>query len=221
MTHILFIHGLESGPSGNKPRALREAGYRVTAVQMPCNQRAIARDPATLAAVGACAAGLALAARRGVGTFALGVLGLGAISPIAAALATRRAFSRSVDVQFDALARAENVDVVMGSSFGGAVALELLRSGAWRGRTVLLCPAHERVATRARRPSPPRLDALPEEVARRVLVVHGLHDEVVPIANSRDLVRGSRARLIEVEDDHRLTKSATATGLQSWVEGTA
>ncbi len=77
MTRILFLHDLESGPQGNKPRALRG------------------------------------------------------------------------DVQLHALERAEpGFDVVVGSSFRRC-ALELLQRGAWRGPTVLLCPAHERVAERA------------------------------------------------------------------------
>ena len=55
-------------------------------------------------------------------------------------------------------------------------------------------------------------------VANRVVVVHGQADEVVPLEQSRRLVRGSRAELIEVEDDHRLTQTATVEGLRSWVE---
>jgi pimeloyl-ACP methyl ester carboxylesterase len=217
VTRVLFIHGLESGPNGNKPRALRDVGLEVTALQMPCGREAIMRDPVTVATLGAAGGALALALRRGVLPLALGVAGLALAKPLAMALATRRAFARSVAVQLRALAQGPAFDVVVGSSFGGAVALELLHRGAWRGPTVLLCPAHERVAERAWRAPSPGLAAL-SEVAGGVVVVHGRADEIVPIEHSRRLVHGSRAELVEVEDDHRLTKTATSAALRSWIE---
>jgi fermentation-respiration switch protein FrsA (DUF1100 family) len=219
LTRVLFVHGLESGPGGNKPRALREAGFEVTALQMPCGRDAILRDPATLGTLGAAALGLGLAARRGPLALAGGLAALTALGPWAMILATRRAFEKSVAVQRDALARAPvpGFDVLVGSSFGGAVALELLLQGAWRGPTVLLCPAHERVAARAWRPAPPGLSALPDEVARRVLVVHGRADEVVPIDHSRRLVGARQDQLLEVDDDHRLVQTATSEGLRAWL----
>ncbi len=216
---VLFLHGLESGPQGHKPRALRDAGFEVTALQMPCGRSAILRDPATLAALAAAALGLTLAARRGAKTFVSGLAAVALARPLALALATRRAFRRSVDVQLGALARA-GFDVLVGSSFGGAVALELIQRGAWRGPTVLLCPAHERVAARAWRRPPAALASLPAEIARGVVVVHGRADEVVPIEHARRLVHKSSATLVEVDDDHRLTRTATAEGLRSWVERT-
>ena len=220
MPRVLFLHGLESGPNGNKPQALREAGFEVTAMQMPCGRGAILRDPVTIATLGLAGLGLGLAARRGPISLGAGLLGLALARPLAMALATRRAFARSIAVQLRALELAlgePGFDVVMGSSFGGAVALELLRRGAWRGPTVLLCPAHELVAERAWCAPPPGLDAFPE-IASAVLVVHGRADEIVPIEHARRLVRGSRAELLEVEDDHRLTKTATAEGLRGWVD---
>jgi predicted esterase len=87
-------------------------------------------------------------------------------------------------------------DVVVGSSFGGAVLLALVRAGAWRGPTVLLAPA-------ARHYGIP--EVLPEGVP--VTVVHGTADDVVDIAGSRALAQtGSPGlvKLIELEDGHRL-----------------
>jgi pimeloyl-ACP methyl ester carboxylesterase len=124
-----------------------------------------------------------------------------------------------VAVQRRALERA-SIDVVVGSSFGGAVALELLQSGRWNGPTVLLCPAHERVAHRAKRPAPPSLASLDPSLAARVLVVHGAQDTIVPIEHSRRLVAGSRARLIEVDDDHPLTATSSGEQLRAWIEMT-
>jgi len=217
VTRVLFLHGLESGPNGNKPRALREAGFEVTALQMPCGRDAIVRDPMTIASLGAAGLGLAFAARRGVLSLGVGLVGLALAKPLAMALATRRAFARSVQVQLRALAQEPNFDVLVGSSFGGAVAIALLQRGAWRGPTVLLCPAHERVAERAWRAPPAGLATLPG-AGSAIIVVHGNADEIVPLEHSRRLVRGSQAELREVEDDHRLTKTANAEALRSWVD---
>lgn len=88
-------------------------------------------------------------------------------------------------------------DVLVGSSFGGGVVVELLRRGVWTGPTLLLAQA-------ARRHDP--TVALPEGVP--VLLVHGSRDAVIDPADSRGLAQtGSpgRVRLIEVDDDHRLT----------------
>jgi alpha/beta superfamily hydrolase len=87
-------------------------------------------------------------------------------------------------------------DVLVGSSFGGAVAVELLRRGFWRGPTLLLAQAALARDRQAR---------LPDDV--RVSLVHGLRDDVVPIDDSRALARtGTRelVHLLEVDDDHSL-----------------
>lgn len=146
---------------------------------------------------------------------AAAVVALAAFFPVKA-LVTRRVLERSVDVQRRNLEQTKP-DVVLGSSFGGAVSLELLRRGFWRGTTVLLCPAHERVTERGWQRRHPGFAGLPDDVVANVLVVHGTNDETVPIEHSRRLVAGTRARLITVDDDHRLSGSATAENLASWV----
>ena len=87
-------------------------------------------------------------------------------------------------------------DVVIGSSFGGAVVLTLLRQDLWTGPTLLLAQAALKMDEDA---------ALPEGVP--VLLVHGTRDSVVPIGHSRQLAKTgtpSLVRLIEVDDEHRL-----------------
>ena len=87
-------------------------------------------------------------------------------------------------------------DVVVGSSFGGAVVVELLRRRLWRGPTLLLAPAALRRDPSAR---------LPEDVP--VWIVHGLRDELIDVEQSRALARSGspeRVRLFEVDDDHAL-----------------
>jgi predicted esterase len=111
-------------------------------------------------------------------------------------------FAASVGEQARAL-RELRPDVLIGSSFGGAVALELIARGEFRGPSLLLAPA---VRLLGSEPS------LPGDM--RVVIVHGLRDDVVDIEGSRRLARtGSPGlvRLDEVDDDHRLG-SLLATG---------
>ena len=130
------------------------------------------------------------------------------------------AFEASIAVQVAALSE-NSVDVLVGSSFGGAVTLALLQRGHWAGRTVLLCPAHELIAEKSGRSAPPGLSALDAEHQRHILVVHGSHDETVPFAHSTALVAGSAVRMLAVTDDHRLSATANAENLAVWVAATA
>ena len=87
-------------------------------------------------------------------------------------------------------------DVLVGSSFGGAVAVALLQRGVWRGPTLLLAQAALHLS-----PEP----TLPPGV--HVWLVHGRQDDVVDIDDSRMLARTGTpglVRLIEVDDDHSL-----------------
>ena len=80
--------------------------------------------------------------------------------------------------------------VVVGSSGGGAVAMNIKIGDA---RLVLLCPAWKKWGTvRTARPG--------------TVILHSRADDVIPFADSEELVRksGLPAALIEVGDDHRL-----------------
>jgi hypothetical protein len=100
-------------------------------------------------------------------------------------------------------------DLLIGSSFGGAVAVELLRRGAWRGRTLLLAQAALKRNPDAR---------LPEDVT--VWIVHGTRDHLVDLEDSRRLAStgtAGRVRFFEVEDDHSLHASVADGRLVEWV----
>ena len=79
-------------------------------------------------------------------------------------------------------------DVVVGSSRGGAVAMNI-DSGA--AKLVLLCPAWKKYGTA-------------RTVRKDAVILHSRGDDVVPFADSEELAAGSGARLIEVGTDHRL-----------------
>src|SRR6266446_1150927 len=83
--------------------------------------------------------------------------------------------------------------VVVGSSRGGAVAMNINSGNA---RLVLLCPAWKRHGTA-------------KTVKPGTVILHSRADDVVPFADSEELVRNSglpASALIEVGNDHRLAE---------------
>ncbi len=185
---------------------------------MPCRRAALMKDPGTVGAllvaptVAAGAAFLLLGPTRG----ALVLLACTAAAwwNLAVPWTVRRLLRRCVEMQRALLAESR-VDVVVGSSFGGAVAVELLARRHWSGPTVLLCPAHEKVAKLAAL----RVPALGH--ASGTVVVHGLNDKTVPVAHARSLVRTApknSALLVEVDDNHRLSASTNAQNFATWIQ---
>jgi pimeloyl-ACP methyl ester carboxylesterase len=113
-----------------------------------------------------------------------------------------------VEVQAAAL-REFHPHVLVGSSYGGAIAVELLQRGVWRGPTLLLAQAALR-----RRQAP----VLPPGVT--VWLVHGTRDAIIDPEDSRVLARSGspeRVRLIEVDDDHALHTTVEDGRLVAWV----
>jgi hypothetical protein len=110
-------------------------------------------------------------------------------------------YEACVAVQSEALQEFEP-DVLVGSSFGGAVAVSLLERGLWRGPTLLLAQAAVHYDAGA---------SLPTGV--RVWLVHGLADTLVDPEDSRKLAAtGSPelVRLLEVDDDHPLSETTSS-----------
>jgi alpha-beta hydrolase superfamily lysophospholipase len=82
-------------------------------------------------------------------------------------------------------------DVVVGSSRGGAVAMDI---NAGATRVVLVCPAWRRFGSS-------------RKVKPGTLILHSRRDDVVPFADSEELIRNSnlpQQALIEVGTDHGL-----------------
>jgi len=100
-------------------------------------------------------------------------------------------------------------DVLVGSSFGGSVAVALLQRKLWRGPTLLLAQA-------ALQHGLPCL--LPQDVS--VWLVHGTRDTLIPAEESHQLAAAGspdRVRYLEVDDDHPLRKHTTDGSLVQWV----
>jgi pimeloyl-ACP methyl ester carboxylesterase len=95
--------------------------------------------------------------------------------------------------------RAAKPKVVVGSSFGGALLLALVREGAWTGPCVFLAQAAQKLGAG---------DALPE--GTRAVLLHADDDDVVPLEDSVALAAtgGPGVRLIVVPGGgHRLSST--------------
>jgi len=120
-----------------------------------------------------------------------------------------RDFEASVEVQRAALSEF-GPQVLVGSSYGGAIAVALLQRGLWRGPTLLLAQA----ALRRGQPA-----ELPEDVT--VWLVHGVRDSIIGVEDSRRLSQAGtpgRVRLFEVDDEHSLHSTVEDGRLLGWVD---
>jgi len=111
-------------------------------------------------------------------------------------------FEACVEVQRAALRDAgpSSFDVLIGSSWGGAVAAYLVAEGTWTGPAVMLCPAlRELWRHGAEMDIIERLAALPAEHKARCLLVHGDADETIPISDSVTLSNETGIDLVVVE----------------------
>lgn len=110
-------------------------------------------------------------------------------------------------------------DVVIASSLGCAAACELAKRGEWNGATVLLAGAQAAMDRRCGGRKPFVLPRRAEFAS--TLLVHAKSDSTVPFDDSLSFVEEHGLRwpceLVEVEDDHRLSRTATGEALEGWV----
>ena len=125
-------------------------------------------------------------------------------------------------------------DVVVGSSYGGAVAALLLAEGSWAGPTILLAPAFERLtalvqdAAHGATPYAAALDALvardrDASVPMAILVVHAAADTVVPFAHSEAMAGALPRAVLPLDrgapgDDHRLLSLGRSAAMQALLD---
>lgn len=92
-------------------------------------------------------------------------------------------------------AEIEDRIILVGSSMGGHVATAAAEKLGAAGLFVL-APAYYMAGYEALTPSPPKVP---------ICIVHGWHDEIVPVENSIRFARNCSATLHLVNGDHRLT----------------
>jgi len=94
--------------------------------------------------------------------------------------------------------------VIVGSSRGGAVAMNI---DSGEAKLVLLCPAWKKYG-------------MAKLVKPGTVILHSRADDVVPFADSEELVRISGATLIEIGSDHRLADQEPLAAMLRACEGT-
>lgn len=199
---VLYIHGLGASIWNRKGQALSQQ-FDLCGVDMPRLKKLKAYAAAAPAVLGAItlAAGL---------TFSLAAMTACAVSSGCAFLVlkpwvVRREFKRCLKVQREAIQRFKP-DVVVGTSLGGAVAVELAREGAWSGPLVLMCPAYHLVHHHMSKRSTKHKRVTAKKHTAPCLVVHGDADTVVPVQHSRWLAEELNAGLTILKDvDHRFS----------------
>lgn len=114
-------------------------------------------------------------------------------------------FPRAVAIAQEAIDR-DRPAVVVGSSRGGAVAMNVDPGPA---RLVLLCPAWRRWGTA-------------DTVPAGTIILHAEADDVIPVADSRELLRRSgldASALVVIGNDHRLADPEPLAAMLAAVEG--
>lgn len=224
---VLFIHGLEGHPNGSKVQSLREQGFEVTAADMFMSVWSLKKrnsvirhflrikEPwVVLAVIIGC---LTVAAIAGWITLSNSIwfilcvifsikLWVDLRGKEVAAQAMGASFDACIAIQTKALADAKP-DIVVGSSWGGAITTALLAGGIWHGPAILLAPASELVSKKTRRDD---IDTTLEKLKNNcadipVIIFHDPSDDVVPFADSERLANVAGLELRSVEaGGHRL-----------------
>ncbi len=224
---ILFIHGLEGSPKGTKVIKLREQGFEVHAEDMFMSvmdlkrQNSVIRNLLRLKEpwiVLAIIIGfLAVSVMEGWATqsnalwFALCAILMSRLwvklrAKDMASQAMGSSFDACVAIQANAV-RAVKPDIVVGSSWGGAVAVKLLADGIWNGPTILLAPAAGSVSRRtARNDFEATIQTLRDKCQTiPVVIFHDPTDDVVPFTDSELMAAETNIELKSVDaGGHRL-----------------
>lgn len=213
---VLFMHGIESSPGGRKATYLKKHFKNVLAVDMHTSiwklnkKNSVLRNLLLQRDVQ-----FIFAALLAVLTFY--VVTDHTLSTTIAVLLwcayswrrRERVIGRAIYATLsNGVARQRNAilkfkpDVVVGASFGGAVAMFCILEDLYHGPVVLLAPAH-RIVNRYARWDWTGKRTLPRDV--KFVIAHGKKDRIIPIKDSRILAgQSSNCTLYEIEDQHRL-----------------
>lgn len=105
-------------------------------------------------------------------------------------------------------------DLVVGSSFGGALALILAHQKMIDVPILLLAQAYKLYNGKMSLPS-----ELPKDIP--ILLVHGDDDQVVPLSHSVDLSKtrhDDKVKMVIVKDNHRLHTLIETKSLEKYIE---
>lgn len=189
---VLFLHGLESGTNGRKARYLKKKfpGSEAPDMQMSALNPRKRNSPAKWLIPFAVVVMMSFSVVGYTSSLFQSCVFLSISAFMFVALGRWRmkvALAACVDVAVEAIATATPT-VLVGSSWGGAVALRCLELGHWQGPTVLLAPA---VATTGVFSLfwPSWRPTLPASVAAQCRIVQGERDRVVPAQVVKEMAK--------------------------------
>lgn len=189
---INFIHGLESGPMGTKHRwFINKFGIKnTTCLDMKTSLCRLDKSNSVL------------------GNIIKNIKKNGFENLIEQSV--EDSFQSCVDIQSHYL-KNHSIDLIVGSSWGGAIATELISSGSWNGPTVFLAPSYEKYMNQCGKQHlisetyQKINDLLNSETKKKCFIVHGTNDKVIPIEHSRNMSQQTKIPLFEIENgDHSL-----------------
>lgn len=180
----LFLHGLESGPRGKKAQYLQKIFSHVCSPDLQTGVLGFRSNSFMMSAI------------RNMPSLLSGSYTTTVAHDI---------LSGGTQIAISAV-KSQPPDIVVGSSMGGAIALEFLRTGEVMAPAVLLAPALGKLL------GDEGLERWCDDFTSRaahdqcpIVVVHSTLDDVVDIKHSRELCGRIGAELVEVEGgDHSL-----------------
>jgi pimeloyl-ACP methyl ester carboxylesterase len=117
-----------------------------------------------------------------------------------------QSYERCVLDVIELLKAAPQPDLIIGSSFGGAVLLKLANDGYWMGPSILLAQAGLLYD-----------ESLCLPITLPALLIHGTSDTIVPFEHSvRMVTSANQAELLLVNDGHGLGSILGANGVLKW-----
>mmetsp|Transcript_59901 Transcript_59901/g.122941 ORF Transcript_59901/g.122941 Transcript_59901/m.122941 type:complete len:248 (+) Transcript_59901:123-866(+) len=197
---VLFMHGLESGPGGSKHRWLCSM-YGDSNVTCPNMEMSLYRIDKANSLVRS-------ALRNALTTAPWNLLPVALETSLDGCVEANRQ-------PLEALQSKTGPAVLVGSSWGGAVALHAIEQGLWSGPTILMAPAYSRAVRKCYRSDAAEAlleakykainDRLSDEVKRNCVILHGTEDTTIPLSDSQELSKATGIKLVEIEGgDHRL-----------------
>lgn len=208
---VCFVHGLEGTPQGAKVIGMRAQGLHVMAPNMHMSLWNVRRKNAAVRSIlrlpevrALGVAGVLSAAISRHTRSILPLVGWGALTTGWALMSkrelSRRGLASSFEVCLELVARdiqARQPDVIVGSSWGGAVCMELVRQGRLHTPMILLAPAYRKVGEHLGWTDIAHREAqIRSKMARMdVEIFHDPADDVIPFAHSHDFVAGTAVKL--------------------------
>jgi hypothetical protein len=209
---ILFIHGLESGPGGHKHTYLKQ-NHTVLCPDMSNYSiftRSFYRIPYFIAGFFSLPLIFYVAYLTSFWILLLLPLYFLLIWRMGCDYVVKKCFS----IQVESIKTWEP-ELLVASSFGGAILLLLIKEKIWQGPSLLLAPAQGAISRKCFLKGVFKFERGFGLMKGKLLLVHGSKDEICPLQDSLDLVKSVGDDKIElkiVEDTHSLRKEFDQNG---------